>query len=540
MQPTPSAASSNSAGGSGEGNEGGASAQRGRASLPTSNLLLRILGLIFIDAVAFYFAYILLGQGQTAVAVILFIVTAIVNWIFIDDRVYPWRWFTPGLLLMLLMVVYPLIFTLYTSLTNYSDGHLLTKEQVLSQLESQYFQPENAVSYTWTAYRNNDGTFYLAFKDPQNNYLAGNEQDGLKPLQVTGDLPATLKDSGGKEYQKLESAQTLQYLGTLTKMQLKSGDKLVRVTGLGRASESVQKYVFDPATEKLTDQQANIVYTPVRGTFTAPDGKTLSPGYSVVVGPENYFRVLTDDNIRGPFLSVFIWNLVFALLSVLFTFAVGLGMAMILNDKALPLKGVWRSLIVIPYAIPAVISTIVWVGLLNPNYGQFSGLIANIFGSSPAWFSDGFWAKVGILLINTWLGYPYMMLICLGALQSIPSDMYEAADIDGASPMLQFRSLTLPLLLVAIAPLLIGSFAFNFNNFGAIEAYNRGGPPIPGAATPAGQTDILLSYTFRLAFSAGQGADYGLASAIGLFIFVLVASLTAFNFRFTRRLENLT
>jgi ABC-type sugar transport system permease subunit len=93
--------------------------------------------------------------------------------------------------------------------------------------------------------------------------------------------------------------------------------------------------------------------------------------------------------------------------------------------------------------------------------------------------------------------------------------------------------------MVAVAPLLIGSFAFNFNNFGLIEAYNRGQPPIPDATTPAGQTDILLSYTFRLAFSAGQGADYALASAIGLFIFVLVAGLTIFNFRFTRRLEEL-
>ena len=537
MQPTPSAASSSrSVGDSGSENKGGA---RGRASLPTSNLLLRILGLIFIDAVAFYFAYALFGQGQAAAGIVLLVVTGIVNWLFIDDRVYPWRWFTPGLLLMLLMVVYPLGFTLYTSLTNYSDGHLLTKEQVLNQFTSQYFQPENAISYTWTAYRSQDGAFLLVFQDPQGNRLVGNEQEGLKPLPGTGDLPASLSDSAGKQYQKLEIAQTLQYLGTLTKLQMKSGDNLVRVTSLGKGSESLAKYVYNPATDQLTDQETGVVYTAQRGSFTAPDGKTLSPGFSVVVGLENYTRVLADDNIKGPFLSVFIWNLVFALLSVLFTFAVGLGMALILNDKDLPFKGVWRSLIVIPYAIPAVISTVVWVGLLNPNYGQFSGLIASIFGDSPEWFSNGFWAKVGILLINTWLGYPYMMLICLGALQSIPTDMYEAANIDGAPAWTQFSKLTLPLLLVAIAPLLIGSFAFNFNNFGAIEAYNRGGPPIPGASTPAGQTDILLSYTFRLAFGAGQGADYGLASAIGLFIFVLVAGLTAFNFRFTRRLENL-
>jgi ABC-type sugar transport system permease subunit len=486
-----------------------------------------------------YFAFALINQGLLPYAIGLAIVTILINWVFLDDRLYPVRWFSPGLILMLLMVVYPLGFTVYTALTNYSDGHLLTKEQVLDQFRSRYYQPEGALTYSWTAYRNPDGSFLLVFEDPDGNRLYGNERDGLKPLDAAGDLPATLSDSGGKEYGRLESTQTLQYLDTLTKLQMRTveGDKLVRVAGLGRAVESLPKYAYDPSTEQLTDREIDVVYTPVRGTFTAPDGTTLSPGYSVVVGFDNFWRILTDDNIKGPFLSVFIWNFVYALLSVVLTFVVGLGMALVLNDKRLPLKGLWRTLIVIPYAIPAVISTIVWVGLLNPLYGQFSGMLSNIFGEAPAWFSDGTWAKVGILLVNTWLGYPYMMLICLGALQSIPGDMYEAAEIDGASPWLQFRRLTMPLLLVALAPLLIGSFAFNFNNFGLIETYNRGGPPIAGVATPAGQTDILLTYTFRLAFSAGQGADYGLSSSIGIFIFILVAAITAFNFRFTKRLE---
>jgi ABC-type sugar transport system permease subunit len=237
---------------------------------------------------------------------------------------------------------------------------------------------------------------------------------------------------------------------------------------------------------------------------------------------------------------VFIWTFVFAGLSVLLTFGLGLGVALILNDKNLPLRGMFRAIAIIPYSIPGFISALVWVGLLNPLYGQFSVMLRNVIGFSPEWFSNGTWAKVGILLINTWLGFPYMMLLCLGALQSIPSDMFEAADIDGANPWVQFRSLTLPLLLVSVAPLLIGSFAFNFNNFTLIDLYAQGGPPIAGAATPAGQTDILISYTYRLAFGGGQGADYGLASAIALFIFVIVASITVFNFRYTRQLEEVT
>jgi ABC-type sugar transport system permease subunit len=173
---------------------------------------------------------------------------------------------------------------------------------------------------------------------------------------------------------------------------------------------------------------------------------------------------------------------------------------------------------------------------MNPVYGPFNIGIKSIFGISPQWFSDPGLAKVAILFVNMYLGFPYMMLISLGALQSIPGDMYEAATIDGASVFEQFRSITFPLLLVALAPLLVASFSFNFNNFVVIELMNKGGPPI-SAATVAGHTDILLSYTYRLAFAGGTGTNYGFAAAIGIFIFLIVGPITFFNFRLTRRLE---
>jgi ABC-type sugar transport system permease subunit len=104
----------------------------------------------------------------------------------------------------------------------------------------------------------------------------------------------------------------------------------------------------------------------------------------------------------------------------------------------------------------------------------------------------------------------------------------------------QFRRLTLPLLLVSIGPLLIGSFAFNFNNFAIIDLYNQGGPPIPGAGTPAGYTDILISYTYRMAFGGARGNDYGLAAAISIIIFIIVGLVTIFNFRYTGQLEEIS
>ena len=129
------------------------------------------------------------------------------------------------------------------------------------------------------------------------------------------------------------------------------------------------------------------------------------------------------------------------------------------------------------------------------------------------------------------------MLINLGSLQSIPNELYEAARVDGASGWQQFWHVTLPLLLVSVAPLLVSCFAFNFNNFGVIYLVTQGRPPIPGARTPAGATDILITYTYRLAFESGSGTDYGLASAVTILIFLIVGTLSWFNFRFTGTLE---
>jgi ABC-type sugar transport system permease subunit len=131
-------------------------------------------------------------------------------------------------------------------------------------------------------------------------------------------------------------------------------------------------------------------------------------------------------------------------------------------------------------------------------------------------------------------------LICSGALQSIPEDIYAAAQVDGANAWQKFSKITLPLLLVAVGPLLIASFAFNFNNFNLIYLFNQGGPPIAGTPTPAGHTDILISYVYNLAFSGARGINYGFASAITIIIFFIVGAITLFQFRYTRMWEEVS
>jgi len=143
-----------------------------------------------------------------------------------------------------------------------------------------------------------------------------------------------------------------------------------------------------------------------------------------------------------------------------------------------------------------------------------------------------------VLIVNLWLGFPYMFLICTGALQSIPEDVNEAATVDGASPWQAFRLIKLPLLLVSVAPLLIASFAFNFNNFNVIYMLTNGGPRDTAAPIPVGFTDILISMVYKVAFT-GQNRDYGLASAYSIIIFIVVAVISIIAFRRTKSLEEI-
>ena len=133
---------------------------------------------------------------------------------------------------------------------------------------------------------------------------------------------------------------------------------------------------------------------------------------------------------------------------------------------------------------------------------------------------------------------PYFFLVCLGALQSIPAELVEAAEVDGGGAWQVFRKVTFPLLLITVAPLMIASFAFNFNNFNNIYLLTGGGPSMANSPI-AGATDILISYTYKIAFASGKGQDYGLASAIAILIFVIVGTISAVSFSRTKALENL-
>jgi len=261
-------------------------------------------------------------------------------------------------------------------------------------------------------------------------------------------------------------------------------------------------------------------------------------GYTTFVGFENFSRIFTDERVSGPFMSMFIWTIMWALFTVVFSFSIGLAFALVLNNKRLKGRNVYRTLLIIPWAVPYFISVLTWKnGIFNETYGILNKIILPFLGmDSIKWFNDPFWARVVCIIVNTWLTFPYMMTISLGALQSIPDELYEVSAIDGAGRWHRFRYITFPLLLTVVTPLLISSFAYTFNNFTLIYLLNSGGPPMVGATTPAGHTDILISYVYKLAFE-GRGQEFGFASAISILIFFLVAGISLLNFKISGTFE---
>jgi maltose/maltodextrin transport system permease protein len=282
----------------------------------------------------------------------------------------------------------------------------------------------------------------------------------------------------------------------------------------------------------LTDQAdgSRLAASFARGYWLRADGTPVQPGFRAGVGAENYVRIFTDRRFLEPFVRVFTWTVSFAALNTMFTFGLGIVLAVALSWDALRGRAFYRAMLFLPYAVPAFISIPVFRGLFNENLGEINLILDQLFGVRPHWFSDAGLARSMVLIVNTWLGYPYMMILCMGLIKAIPGDLYEASAIAGAGPLTNFFRITLPLIAPPIAPLLIASFAANFNNLTLIALLTGGAPDFLDTQVPAGATDLLASYTYRIAFQ-DSGQNYALACAISSIVFVLIATLAVLNLR---------
>ncbi|MEZ8294067.1 maltose ABC transporter permease MalF [Vibrio splendidus] len=506
------------------------------SSLPSSKSVFIKWGLLgSVGLINGYATILMYSRGELAFALLTVILTALALYIFGSKKTYAHRYIYPGIAGMILFILFPLAYTVGLAFTNYSAKNQLSLERTQTVLLDRSFQ--SGESYPFTLYKTDNG-HQIVVKD--GDQLLATDVFSLESMTATEmDLSAIESVQGEKE--KIKAIIQNRSAISGVDFHLPDGDD-IRMSGLRKFAAVAPLYTLQGDGETLINNESGEVlkpnmevgfYQPVdeKGEFI---GNTISPGFVVDIGTANFERVWKDDGIKEPFISIFIWTVVFSICTVVFTLAIGLILANIVQWEELKGRSIYRVLLILPYAVPAFISILIFKGLFNQSFGEINMVLESIFGLSPNWFSDPILAKTMVLIVNTWLGFPYMMILCMGLLKAIPEDLYEASAIDGANFLDNFKRITFPLMIKPLTPLLIAAFAFNFNNFVMIQLLTNGGPNMIGTSEPAGYTDLLVSYTYRIAFEGGGGQDFGLASAIATLIFLLVGALALLNLRFTK------
>lgn len=516
-----------------------AHAGRSSSALP---LIVRGLFLGAVLGVVIWLAPVLIGLKQWMWLAVLLVSALAIFVLYSTKRFIPGKYIFPGTFFLLVFLVIPIILTVGYSFTNFGDGSRGTKEEAITTIVANSVQQSpDGKRYQMSVATKADptaGPFELFLVDPETQEVfRGSSEEELTKVdegEVTLTDGRVTKADGYTILTPKEinaAGQAIQQVAVPV-----DDTRAIRMLTANQAFEGTTTMRYDEATDTITNTTTKETYTVKKvgdsEYFVDSKGTALPQSWLQPVGFANYERLFTNDKIIGQFGSAFVWTLAFAVLSVLTTFIVGFALALILNDERMKGRRIYRSVLLLPYAVPGFIALLTWSNFYNRDFG----LINQTLGLHLNWLGDPTLAKVAVLLTNLWMGFPYMFIVCTGALQAIPGDVMEAAKMDGASRLQTTVKVVMPLLLVAVSPLLVASFAFNFNNFNAIELLTEGGPFTAGEYTRGG-TDILISMIYRQAFG-GSGADFGFASAMSVALFVLTAALAALQFKFTSALED--
>jgi len=269
--------------------------------------------------------------------------------------------------------------------------------------------------------------------------------------------------------------------------------------------------------------------------FTNYDFQHIPPGKLVDwVGFSNFTNIISLSSYRDTFGQIFSWTIIWTLLSTTLQIALGIFVAVLANQAFVKFKRIFGIIFLLPWAVPAFITIMGFSNLFNDTAGAINVQVIPLLNhipfleiSSIPWKTDPFWTKTAIIMLQTWIGFPYIYVMVTSILQSISNDLYEAADMDGAGALQKFRHITLPSIFLVAAPTFITQYTGNFNNFAAIYLFNAGGPGSIG--NNAGSTDILMSWIYKL--TTGGSPQYSVAAAVTLIISVITItfSLIAFN-----------
>lgn len=484
-----------------------------------------------------FLAYLAFLGSQWLIALVLLLVLLAADYVYLSPKFVAAKFLLPGLSLMAIFVIVPIVYTVLMSGFNYKTGNEIGKPEAIEQLLNNgvIVDPEGSTFDMVLGVIGGEPAAILTDQE-SGEVLVGQGQSIRTPneeevkrdqfniaISVDGFEPWTPNEISAREVEVLQ-----------LKFEL-GGSKYIAPQASDTAAVAFQSLTVSADQQTLIDSVSEVTYRDNgNGNFVSEaDDSYLYPGWRAFNPAQNYLGLLTDPVIRGPFLSVFLWTVTFAFTTVLIMFFAGLALALALNKKIRG-RNFYRAILILPYAIPSFMSILIWNGMFNRQFGAVNQLL----GFEVDWYNDPILAKVVILIVNLWLGFPYFYLISTGALQGLPTDIQEAAAIDGASGRQIFRLIKLPLLLQILSPLLIASFAFNFNNFNLIYLLTAGGPTNVLAGETAGATDILITYAYKTAFGSAE-QNLGLASAISVIMFLIVGALSIWSLRRSKVLEGL-
>lgn len=495
------------------------------------------------NAMGAWAAYVLISHKHWLAVGILAAATALIDVIYLIPRNWtaPAKFLVPGTVFLIAFQIIPILYTINVAFSNYSTGHILTKSQAIAAIEVNSLQPPaNGQQYEMAPARDAHGRLVMLLHDDTSGKVYAGDKHGLKELpKASVTVGSTGQPTAAKGYTLVQGAALFALDKQLQNYQIPvHGSAAIQPQGFSAAVELEPTLRYDKVHDRFVRISDGLVFkNNGRGSYVAVNDKMneLLPGWKTSVGFHNFTEIVRDPLVRGPFISVFIFTIVFATSVVLLSFALGLFLAITLDKKGMRLQRLYRSALIVPYAIPPFLSLLVWGGLLNDQFG----VVNRLFHTNIPFLYGANMARVTVIMVAVWLTVPYFFLVSLAVLQSIPAELTEAARVDGGGAWQIFRRVTLPLLLVAVAPLMIASFALNFNNFNGIYLLTSGGP-YSGTSSIAGSTDILISYTYKIAIASGKGQDYGLASALSIIIFFLVAGISGVSFWKSKALESMS
>lgn len=263
-----------------------------------------------------------------------------------------------------------------------------------------------------------------------------------------------------------------------------------------------------------------------------------TPPFNLIswVGMENFTDIFFLSTFRDAFFSVLSWTIIWTACATTLQIVLGIFTAVVANQKFIKGKRIFGVIFLLPWAVPAFITIMTFSNMFNDSIGAINTQVIPFINNLPfvnigliAWKTNPFWTKLAIIMIQGWLGFPYIYVMVTSILQSISEDLYEAARIDGANAIQQFKSITLPVILSVAAPIFVTQYTGNFNNFSMIYLFNDGGPGSAGGG--AGQTDILISWIYKLTTSGTP--QYSMAAALTLIVSLVVISVSLIVFKRT-------